>query len=130
TKSRIETEEVSPLPAAAPPAPTGPVAVAPARGAVPTASSMGSQPGVKAPIGKPVDVSPPSTPLQGLAQRNAGLNQKDKQYFGEPIDLKVTNADVTDVLRTFAQISGLNVIVQPGVTGTVTAELENVPWDQ
>jgi len=37
---------------------------------------------------------------------------------------------VTDVLRTFAQISGLNVIVQPGVNGVVTAELENVPWDQ
>jgi type IV pilus assembly protein PilQ len=134
-KGGIETEEVSPLPAPAPPvtppaSPTGPVPVAPARGAAPTASSMGSQPGVKAPIGKPVDVSPPSTPLQGLAQRNANLNQKDKQYFGEPIDLKVTNADVTDVLRTFAQISGLNVIVQPGVNGVVTAELENVPWDQ
>ncbi len=127
---RIQTEDVSPLPAAAPPSPTGPVAVAPARGAAPTASSMGSQPGVKAPIGKPVDVSQPSTPLQGLAQRNAALNQRDKQYFGEPIDLKVTNADVTEVLRTFAQISGLNVIVQPGVQGTVTAELENVPWDQ
>lgn len=133
SKGHIETEEVSPLPAAAPPvppSPTGPVAVAPARGATPTASSVGSQPGVKGPIGKPVDVSPPTTPLQGLAQRNANLNQKDKQYFGEPIDLKVTNADVTDVLRTFAQISGLNVIVQPGVQGTVTAELENVPWDQ
>jgi type IV pilus assembly protein PilQ len=126
----IQTEDVSPLPAAAPPSPTGPVAVAPARGAAPIASSMGSQPGVKAPIGKPVDVSQPSTPLQGLAQRNAALNQRDKQYFGEPIDLKVTNADVTEVLRTFAQISGLNVIVQPGVQGTVTAELENVPWDQ
>lgn len=130
SKGRIETEEASPMPAAAPPSPTGPVAVTPARGAAPTASSVGSQPGVKAPIGKPVDVSPPTTPLQGLAQRNANLNQKDKQYFGEPIDLKVTNADVTDVLRTFAQISGLNVIVQPGVQGTVTAELENVPWDQ
>ncbi|HVI38017.1 MAG TPA: type IV pilus secretin PilQ, partial [Gaiellales bacterium] len=127
---QIQTEEASPMPAAAPPSPTGPVAVAPARGAAPTASSMGSQPGVKAPIGKPVDVSPVATPLQGLAQRNANLNQRDKQYFGEPIDLKVTNADVTDVLRTFAQISGLNVIVQPGVQGTVTAELENVPWDQ
>lgn len=130
SKGRIQTEEASPMPAAAPPSPTGPVALTPARGAAPTASSMGSQPGVKAPIGKPVDVSQPATQLQGLAQRNANLNQKDKQYFGEPIDLKVTNADVTDVLRTFAQISGLNVIVQPGVQGTVTAELENVPWDQ
>lgn len=61
----------------------------------------------------------------------AGLRQSEERtYFGEPIDLKVTNADVTDVLRTFAQLSGLNIIVQPGVTGTVTAEMENVPWDQ
>jgi type IV pilus assembly protein PilQ len=54
----------------------------------------------------------------------------EKVYTGEPIDLKVTNADITEVLRSFAQISGLNIVVQPGVTGTVTAELENVPWDQ
>jgi type IV pilus assembly protein PilQ len=58
------------------------------------------------------------------------LGDAQRTYVGEPIDLKVTNADVTDVLRTFAQISGLNIVVQPGVTGTVTAELENVPWDQ
>jgi type IV pilus assembly protein PilQ len=127
-KGRIETEEASPLPAAPPPQ----VTVAPAKPGPPAMSPVGSQPGVKAPIGKPVDVTPPSSPLQGLAQRNAGniTGGKERAYFGEPIDLKVTNADVTDVLRTFAQISGLNVIVQPGVQGTVTAELENVPWDQ
>ena len=129
TRARIESEDAAPLPAAFPPSTSGPVQVTPARGAAPSASSVGSQLGIKAPIGKPVDVTPPASPLQGgLAQRNAG--GREKPYFGEPIDLKVTNADVTDVLRTFAQISGLNVIVQPGVTGVVTAELENVPWDQ
>jgi type IV pilus assembly protein PilQ len=129
TRARIEAEDAAPLPAAFPPTTSGPVQVSPARGAAPAASSVGSQLGIKAPIGKPVDVTPPASPLQGgLAQRNAG--GREKPYFGEPIDLKVTNADVTDVLRTFAQISGLNVIVQPGVNGVVTAELENVPWDQ
>ena len=130
TRARIEAEDAAPLPAVFPPTTSGPVQVAPARGAAPAPSSVGSQLGIKAPIGKPVDVTPPSSPLQtGLAQRNAGAG-REKPYFGEPIDLKVTNADVTDVLRTFAQISGLNVIVQPGVAGVVTAELENVPWDQ
>jgi type IV pilus assembly protein PilQ len=129
THARIESEDAAPLPAAFPPSTSGAVQVSPARGAAPAPSSVGSQLGIKAPIGKPVDVTPPASPLQGgLAQRNAG--GREKPYFGEPIDLKVTNADVTDVLRTFAQISGLNVIVQPGVAGVVTAELENVPWDQ
>jgi type IV pilus assembly protein PilQ len=70
-----------------------------------------------------------ASPIQNFASQDIGA-QGEKKYVGEPIDLKVTNADVTEVLRTFAQISGLNIVVQPGVTGTVTAEMENVPWDQ
>ncbi|HKH44193.1 MAG TPA: type IV pilus secretin PilQ [Thermoanaerobaculia bacterium] len=62
--------------------------------------------------------------------QSQSLGETERVYTGEPIDLKVTNADVTEVLRTFAQISGLNIVVQPGVAGVVTAELDNVPWDQ
>lgn len=64
------------------------------------------------------------------AFQSQALGETERIYTGEPIDLKVTNADVTEVLRTFAQISGLNMVVQPGVTGVVTAELDNVPWNQ
>src|SRR4030095_16613409 len=71
------------------------------------------------------------TPPPPFASFETGpTGERARTYVGEPIDLKVTNADVTDVIRTFAQISGLNIIVQPGVHGEVTAELENVPWDQ
>jgi type IV pilus assembly protein PilQ len=82
------------------------------------------------PSAGPVEVSGMQpTPAGSILQpKNPG--EKERTYVGEPIDLKVTNADVTDVIRTFAQISGLNIIVQPGVNGLVTAELENVPWDQ
>ncbi|HBL27292.1 MAG TPA: hypothetical protein DD490_10705, partial [Acidobacteria bacterium] len=62
--------------------------------------------------------------------QSQALGDGEKVYTGEPIGLNVTNADVTDVLRSFAQISGLNMVVQPGVSGTVTAELNDVPWDQ
>jgi type IV pilus assembly protein PilQ len=78
----------------------------------------------------PVEVTGAKQTPAASGLQPKGANDKEHTYVGEPIDLKVTNADVTDVLRTFAQISGLNVIVQPGVTGLVTAELENVPWDQ
>ncbi|HEY7214154.1 MAG TPA: AMIN domain-containing protein, partial [Thermoanaerobaculia bacterium] len=128
----IETEEASPLPAPAPPpaAPPPPkVQVTPSR---PAAGAAGSQVAAPPPSTAPVDVtqaSPtPASPIRSF--ETAAPGEKPRVYVGEPIDLKVTNADVTDVIRTFAQISGLNIIVQPGVNGAVTAELENVPWDQ
>jgi len=127
----IETEEASPLPAAAPP--PSQVQVTPSRKVAPAAAgAAGSQPGAARPSAAPVDVTPaaptPASPLQSFEAKSVGEQQRT--YVGEPIDLKVTNADVTDVIRTFAQISGLSIIVQPGVNGVVTAELENVPWDQ
>ena len=34
------------------------------------------------------------------------------------------------MLRTFAEISGLNMVIDPTVTGTVDVALRDVPWDQ
>jgi type IV pilus assembly protein PilQ len=137
--SGIETEDASPLPAPVPIAqatpPTSQVQVTPSRKvspAPPAPAMTGSQPGAARPSAGPVDVTQatpsPASPLQSFEARSVG--ERERIYAGEPIDLKVTNADVTDVLRTFAQISGLNIIIQPGVSGPVTAEMENVPWDQ
>ena len=54
----------------------------------------------------------------------------EREYVGEPINFSLRDADIKEVLRTFAKISGLNMVVQPGVSGSVTVELEQVPWDQ
>jgi type IV pilus assembly protein PilQ len=40
------------------------------------------------------------------------------------------NADLRAVLRTFAEISGLNIVIDPQVQGTVDVALTEVPWDQ
>ncbi len=53
-----------------------------------------------------------------------------KVYRGEPITLRLRDADIRDLLRSFAEFSGLNFVIQPGVRGTVTVELTDVPWDQ
>lgn len=58
------------------------------------------------------------------------LSAGERVYTGEPIDLSLKDADVKDVLRTFAQLTGLNIAVDPGVAGTVTVEFVAVPWDQ
>ena len=58
------------------------------------------------------------------------LSNGDRVYTGEPISLNLKDADIKDVLRTFAQLTGLNVAVDPQVNGTVTVDFVDVPWDQ
>src|SRR5207302_748701 len=56
--------------------------------------------------------------------------QAGRRYQGHPISLDFQGADLRAVLRTFAEISGLNVVIVPAVTGTVDVALRDVPWDQ
>jgi type IV pilus assembly protein PilQ len=52
------------------------------------------------------------------------------QYTGEPISLNLKDVDLKDFFRLIHEISGLNIIVDPNVSGNVTLVLDNVPWDQ
>ena len=52
------------------------------------------------------------------------------QYTGEPISLNLKDVDLKDFFRLIHEISGLNIIIDPNVTGSVTMVLDNVPWDQ
>lgn len=58
------------------------------------------------------------------------VESQERQFTGEPIDLELKDADIKDVLRTFGKITGLNIVVDPDVTGSVTVNLVHVPWDQ
>jgi type II secretory pathway component HofQ len=49
---------------------------------------------------------------------------------GAPIDLRVTNADVREVLQTFGEIVGAKAMVDPAIQGTATFTLENTPWNK
>jgi type II secretory pathway component HofQ len=49
---------------------------------------------------------------------------------GEPISLDLKDADLKDVLRTFAKLACLNIAIDPEVKGSVTVRLHDVPWDQ
>ena len=54
----------------------------------------------------------------------------DSRFVGEPISLDLKDADLKDVLRTFAELTKLNIAIDPDVTGSVTVRLHDVPWDQ
>ena len=50
-------------------------------------------------------------------------------YTGELISLDFQDGDLGDTFRLFADITGLNVVVNPGVRGTVTFRATKQPWD-
>ena len=50
---------------------------------------------------------------------------------GQRVSINFFSADATMVLRTLADISGKNVLIDPSLNGrTVTANLDNIPYDQ
>lgn len=53
-----------------------------------------------------------------------------KQFTGRLISLDFQDADLDNVLRLMADVSGMNIVVGEGVKGKVTVKLLNVPWDQ
>ena len=51
-------------------------------------------------------------------------------YSGEPISVNLKDVDLKDFFRLIHEISGLNVVLDPTVSGQVTIVLDEVPWDQ
>jgi type IV pilus assembly protein PilQ len=51
-------------------------------------------------------------------------------YTGQRISLDFQQADLIDVLRLISEVSGMNIITSPDVSGRVTTRMVNVPWDQ
>lgn len=82
-------------------------------------------------IGCRWSLEPGSPPKLRVTAVPAGGGPEPKPAaLDEPIDLKVTDAEVHDVLKTFAEILGVKAAVAPEIKGTVTFELENVPCNQ
>ena len=52
------------------------------------------------------------------------------RYTGHPVSLDFQGADLRSVLRTFSEISGLNLVIDPSIQGSVDVALRDVPWDQ
>jgi type II secretory pathway component HofQ len=58
------------------------------------------------------------------------LSHPETVWKGEPITLSLKNADLVEVLRSFAKLVDVNFFIDPKVQGRVTVELKEVPWDQ
>jgi type IV pilus assembly protein PilQ len=52
------------------------------------------------------------------------------KYTGRKISLDLQDADLINVMRLFAEVANLNIILSPDVKGKVTVRMVNIPWDQ
>jgi len=58
------------------------------------------------------------------------ITTEEKKWEGEPFTFDFKEIDIKDLFRFIADISGLNVVLDPGVSGKITLKLTDVPWDQ
>src|ERR671911_3203430 len=82
-----------------------------------------------APVPAPAQAPAPA-PAPPTAQVPTLPGTIPQRFTGFPISLDFQGADLRAVLRTFAEISGLNIVIDPSVQGTVDVALRDVPWDQ
>lgn len=48
---------------------------------------------------------------------------------GRCVTARFEEAEIRDVVAAFARLSGHSIVVAPAVTGTVSAEIRDQPWD-
>lgn len=75
-------------------------------------------------------VTPTATPQRETAGQGQPAGEPAAAYTGHLVSLDFQQADLRAVLRTFSAISGLNIVIDPGVAGVVDVALREVPWDQ
>ncbi len=97
-----------------------------------TASVASPAPALPTPPPPAQDPPRPGIPVPGSQTIIMPGSQElgERQYTGELISLDFKDGDIQDIFRLFADISGLNIVVQPGVSGRITLKLVEVPWDQ
>jgi type IV pilus assembly protein PilQ len=94
-----------------------PVSANAAQASQSTASSTGVQPAV-------------NLAAEQRAQAGQAPAAVGPKYTGEPISVNLKDVDLKDFFRLIHEISGLNVVLDPNVHGTLTVVLDDVPWDQ
>jgi len=84
----------------------------------------------------PVPATPTPAPVQPAVNMAAEQRShpqstiSNPKYTGEPISVNLKDVDLKDFFRLVHEISGLNVVLDPDVHGSLTIVLDDVPWDQ
>ena len=77
------------------------------------------------------DTKPAGASRQPLVNgQAAAAGPASAKYSGEPISVNLKDVDLRDFFRLIHEISGLNIVLDPNVKGSLTIVLDDVPWDQ
>ena len=80
--------------------------------------------------GDPARVSTPVAGTTETVDEYLALHRTDALQSQAPrINVQWDDADIQDVVAGFAAFSGRTIVVSKGITGKVTAEVKNQPWD-
>jgi len=95
----------------------------------PAAAAMTPVPASR-PLAEPVEPTKAAALVPADASPDVSSAPPQKKYSGEPISVNLKDVDLKDFFRLIHEISGLNVVLDPAVKGTLTLVLDDVPWDQ
>ncbi len=69
--------------------------------------------------------------INPIAENEKTENAVLKNNFtGDKISLNFQNIEIRSVLQLLAEFTGLNIVTDDSVQGTITLHLQNIPWDQ
>lgn len=100
-----------------------------------TASAEEQAPAMTTPAttAAPAPMMRPKVSAEPIAQAPASPSVAEpgpSKFTGHPISLDFKDGDLIDLFRLMSEISGLNIIVNPGISGKVSLSVKEVPWDQ
>ena len=139
------SEQSKPAPAPAPKPATAPVqktAAAPQKNPVAFAEANLTLARVELPEAAPVAEPKPlqampqaETPLVAALKQSADPPLKmasppNPRFSGQPLTLDLIDIPLVDFFRLMSEEGGINVVMDPGITGRVSIKVVKVPWDQ
>ena len=81
-------------------------------------------------LAAPAESEPAEVQAASDAFQTKKISHESSTYGGKRISLNLVDADIKQVFRLFHEISGLNFVLDPDVSGRVTIVLDQVPWTQ
>jgi type IV pilus assembly protein PilQ len=97
----------------------------PAQSSVPAEAQSSPAPAIPTPV-----ASQPAVNMAAEQRAHPQPTVSNPKYTGEPISVNLKDVDLKDFFRLIHEISGLNVVLDPDVHGSLTIVLDDVPWDQ